>query len=153
MKKALLPLLLCFILILSACGKQSSDDKGAAPDSAADHGDKTITYQSEDGPVEVPDHPERVIVLSTYAGNVISLGVTLVGVDVWSKKSPIFEKDLKAVAEVSDENLEKIIELNPDLIIGLSGSDIKNLDKLKHSSYRYFYLREIGLFNAAFRDR
>jgi iron complex transport system substrate-binding protein len=38
-------------------------------------------------------------------------------------------KELKNVEEVTDENLEKIIELNPDLIIGLS--TIKNVDKLK----------------------
>ena len=37
-------------------------------------------------------------------------------------------KHLKDVEEVSDESLEKIIELNPDLIIGLS--TIKNVDKL-----------------------
>jgi iron complex transport system substrate-binding protein len=35
---------------------------------------------------------------------------------------------MKDVAEVSDEDLEKIIELEPDLIIGLS--NIKNIDKL-----------------------
>lgn len=42
--------------------------------------------------------------------------------------NPNFKK-LKDVEEVTDENLEKIIELNPDLIIGLS--TIKNVDKLK----------------------
>ena len=42
--------------------------------------------------------------------------------------NPRFNDKLKDVAEVSDENLEKIIELKPDLIIGLSG--LKNLDKL-----------------------
>jgi iron complex transport system substrate-binding protein len=66
--------------------------------------------------------------LSGFTGNVIDLGVNVVGVDVWSKNNPTFELELKEVEEVSDENLEKIIELEPDLIIGLS--NIKNIDKL-----------------------
>ena len=39
------------------------------------------------------------------------------------------KKNLQDVEEVSEESLEKIIELDPDLIIGLS--TIKNVDKLK----------------------
>ncbi|MNW55467.1 Iron(3+)-hydroxamate-binding protein FhuD precursor [compost metagenome] len=70
-----------------------------------------------------------MIVLSAYAGSVMSLGVNLAGVDSWSKMNPRFEDTLKDVEEVSDENLEKIIELDPDLIIGLS--TINNIDKLK----------------------
>jgi iron complex transport system substrate-binding protein len=59
----------------------------------------------------------------------MSLGVNIVGVDSWSKMNPRFEKKLKGVEEVSDENLEKIVKLKPDLIIGLSTT--KNIDKLK----------------------
>jgi iron complex transport system substrate-binding protein len=58
----------------------------------------------------------------------MALDVNLVGVDSWSKMNPNF-KELKDVEEVTDEDLEKIIELDPDLIIGLS--TIKNVDKLK----------------------
>ena len=95
----------------------SSNDKG------------TITYQSQAGPVEVPANPQRVIVLSSFAGDVLALHVNLVGVDSWSKMNPRFQDQLKDVAEASDENVEKIIELKPDLIIGLD--NVKNLDKLK----------------------
>lgn len=133
MKKAFLPLLLCFILVLSACGNKTasepSGDKVEGNAAAESAKPQTITYQSENGPVEVPADPKRVVVLSSFAGNVISLGVNLVGVDSWSKMNPNFQDKLKDVQEVSDENLEKIIELNPDLIIGLS--NIKNIDKLK----------------------
>jgi iron complex transport system substrate-binding protein len=50
---------------------------------------------------------------------VIDIGVNIVGVDVWSKNNPTFKDELKDVEEVSDENSKKIIELEPDLIIGL----------------------------------
>src|SRR5699024_6163834 len=49
--------------------------------------------------------------------------------DEWGKKSPVLEEHLKDAEVVSDENIEKILELDPDLIIGLSTA--KNIDKLK----------------------
>ncbi|MDT0147981.1 iron-hydroxamate ABC transporter substrate-binding protein [Priestia aryabhattai] len=126
MKKLLLPFMLIFVLLISACSSGSTESKN---DSSKNSESKTITYQSEDGPVKVPANPKRVVVLGSYAGNVLSLGVNIVGVDSWSKMNPRFEKKLKGVEEISDENLEKIIELKPDLIIGLSTT--KNIDKLK----------------------
>lgn len=113
-------LLALILFTLVACSNDSQED------SENTTGD-TITYESEDGPVEVPANPERVVVLSTFAGNVLALDVPLVGVDSWSKGNPNYA--LEDVEAVSDENLEKIIELKPDLIIGLSS--IKNVDKLK----------------------
>ncbi|WP_257063126.1 iron-hydroxamate ABC transporter substrate-binding protein [Priestia megaterium] len=127
MKKLLLPFMLIFVLLISACSSGSTESKNDS--NKGNSGSKTITYQSENGPVKVPANPKRVVVLGSYAGNVMSLGVNIVGVDSWSKMNPRFEKKLKGVEEVSDENLEKIIKLKPDLIIGLSTT--KNVDKLK----------------------
>ncbi|GAM12387.1 ferrichrome-binding periplasmic protein precursor [Mesobacillus selenatarsenatis SF-1] len=121
-----MPFLLMLVLVLSACGSGDTTEKSS--DEKKEETPKTVTYQSENGAVEVPANPERVIVLSSFAGNVMALDVNMVGVDAWSKMNPRFEK-LQDVEEVTDENLEKIIELNPDLIIGLS--NIKNVDKLK----------------------
>ncbi|EEK75234.1 Ferrichrome-binding periplasmic protein [Bacillus mycoides] len=125
MKKLFISLTVLFVLVMSACSNGSTDKKNDAKGKKSE----TITYQSENGKVEVPANPQRVVVLSSFAGNVMSLGVHLVGVDSWSKQNPRFDSKLKNVAEVSDENVEKIAELNPDLIIGLS--NIKNVDKLK----------------------
>ncbi|MFD2680282.1 iron-hydroxamate ABC transporter substrate-binding protein [Bacillus seohaeanensis] len=127
MKKLLIPFTLLLLLMLSACGSSDSAEK---EDTATKDENKseTVTYESETGPVEVPADPQRVILLSGFTGNVLDLGVNIVGVDKWSKMNPRFEEELKDVEEVSDESLEKIIELEPDLIIGLS--NIKNIDKL-----------------------
>ncbi|MEH6940819.1 iron-hydroxamate ABC transporter substrate-binding protein [Bacillus sp. JJ722] len=127
MKKLLIPFMLIFVLILSACNGDSTDKKDDA--SSKDKKPETITYQSENGPVKVPADPQRVVVLSSYTGDLIKLGVNMVGVDAWSKKNPNFQDTVKDIEEVSDENIEKIIELEPDLIIGLSTA--KNIDKLK----------------------
>lgn len=119
--------MLLFVLIISACSSQSIEKKDSL--TPKENKTDTITYQSENGPIEVPANPKRVVVLSTFAGDVMSLGVNLVGVDPWAKMNPRFHEKLKGVEEVTDENIEKIIELNPDLIIGLT--TIKNVDKLK----------------------
>ncbi|MBO8176153.1 MAG: iron-hydroxamate ABC transporter substrate-binding protein [Bacillus sp. (in: Bacteria)] len=126
MKKLMMPFLLLLVLVISACSNESTTKESQS--SAKEEKKETIIYQSENGPIEVPAHPERVVVLSSFAGHVMALDVNLVGVDSWSKMNPRFQEKLKDVEEVSDENIEKIIELNPDLIIGLS--NIKNVDKL-----------------------
>ncbi|WP_096439240.1 iron-hydroxamate ABC transporter substrate-binding protein [Alteribacter populi] len=121
MKKIIMPFTL-LLLILSACGGGESSGQEL-------NGNDTITYESENGPVEVPADPQRVAVLSSFAGNVMALDVNLVGVDPWSKMNPRFEDELQDIEEVTDESLEKLIELEPDLIIGYS--DIKNVSKLE----------------------
>lgn len=135
MRKTLLPLMVVAVLALSACGNQTSSSTTASntttseTKTSTEAATGTITYQSETGPVEVPANPQRVIALAGYAGNLLALNVPLVGVDSWTKADPNFADQLKDVTEVSDENIEKIIELKPDLII--ASNDTKNLDKLK----------------------
>ncbi|OAB34812.1 ABC transporter substrate-binding protein [Paenibacillus macquariensis subsp. defensor] len=137
MKKLFLPIMLLMVLVVSACNNTNTSSNNKVNSEPAKQEDTTatpekksgtITYQSENGPIEVPADPQRVVVLSSYAGDVMALNVNLVGVDSWSKSNPRFEAGMKDAAEVSDENLEKIIELDPDLIIGLS--TINNIDKL-----------------------
>lgn len=135
MRKIFIPFVLIMGIALSACGGNQAKNDASPTNSpsstpAAESESATFTYQSEDGPVEVPTHPQRVVVLTRFlTGNVMALGVPVVGVDEMSKTNPRFEEQLKDVEAVSDESLEKIIELQPDLIIGLS--DIKNIDKFK----------------------
>jgi iron complex transport system substrate-binding protein len=123
--KRLFILLFSIILLLSACNTEEEKNKD---DESSKTEKDTITYESENGPIKVPAHPKRVVVLSQFTGDLLKLGVNVVGVDSWAKDNPRF-KELKDVETVSEDNLEKIIELKPDLIIGLSTT--KNLDKLK----------------------
>jgi len=132
-KKWLLPLVLVLMVALSACGANSKNEQenpsaqgGSEPTTETQSG--TVTYQSETGPVEVPAHPQRIVAL-TNAPNVLSLDGTLVGVDEWTNQNPLFTDKLNGVTVVSENDLEKIIEQQPDLII--AGTEMKNIDKLK----------------------
>ncbi|MFJ5768036.1 iron-hydroxamate ABC transporter substrate-binding protein [Lysinibacillus sp. NPDC093210] len=127
MKRFIIPFIFMCVLFLSACGNSAKNQ--TVENASKEDESKTITYQSENGPIEVPAHPKRVVVLNGNAGDLISFGVNIVGVDEWAKASPLFKEQLEDVTTVSDEDLETIIELEPDLIIG--DSDNNNLDRLK----------------------
>ncbi|WP_257348304.1 iron-hydroxamate ABC transporter substrate-binding protein [Pseudalkalibacillus decolorationis] len=123
MKKLLIPFLFLFVLILSACGNKETANTNNGPETETE----TFTYQSETGPIEVPTDPQRIIAL-TNGPNVMALDGNIVGIDQWTNMNPLFQESLEGVEVVSEENLEKIIELEPDLII--AGSHMKNIDKL-----------------------
>ncbi len=141
MKKLLLPVILCLVLVMSACGgnQEGNADSGSTNASEGESGAAqpsanaeaaTFTYESENGPIEVPTHPQRVVVLTRFlTGNVMALGVPLVGVDEMSKSNPFFEERLKDIEAVSEESVEKIMALEPDLIIGLD--EITNFEKFQ----------------------
>ncbi|WLV24453.1 iron-hydroxamate ABC transporter substrate-binding protein [Aciduricibacillus chroicocephali] len=128
MKKIAVLLMALLVLILGACSGGQESDKKDSKDKK-DKSAQTRTYKSENGSVKVPVHPKRVVVLSSFAGNLMALDVPVVGADAWSMSNPRFKEGLKNAKEVSEENLEQITELNPDLIIALS--TVKNVDKLK----------------------
>ncbi len=142
MKKIIIPFLLIFALIFSACSSQTVQNENTSTTEEAkaeevkseetkkEEESKTIIYESENGPVEVSANPQRIVVLSSFlSGSVMALDGNIVGIDTWSKSNPRYEEYIKDAVEVSDESLEKIIELEPDLIILLSGSN--NIDKFK----------------------
>lgn len=128
----LLPIALLLTLLLTACsgttnGSEKSGANASSPGAA--QSEDTFVYESENGPVTVPKNPQRVVVLTRFlTGNVMLLDVPLVGVDQMAKDNPNFAEQLKDVEVVNDESLEKILALQPDLIIGQS--NISNLDKL-----------------------
>ncbi|RAP76722.1 iron-hydroxamate ABC transporter substrate-binding protein [Paenibacillus montanisoli] len=133
--KLVIPLILILLVVLTAaCGSKdpasnqaASSQNANAPAAAEETSSGTVTYQAESGPVEVPSDPMRIVAL-TNAPNILSLGGTLVGVDEWTNKNPLFKEKLNGIPVVSENDLEEILELKPDLIV--AGSHMKNLDKL-----------------------
>src|SRR5699024_5341485 len=120
-RKYLFSMFILLMLLVVACDSSESDS------SSADARD-TFTYESETGPVEVPTNPERIVAL-TNAPNVHALGGSLVGVDEWTMKNPLFKESLEAVEVVSESDPESILAQDPDLII--AGSHMENLEELE----------------------
>lgn len=93
----------------------------------------TYTYKNAKGKKiavkNVPKNPKRIVVLGRYTGDVLKFGGNIVGADTYSKQNPLFRKHLKNAKVISEENVEEIAKLKPDLIIGLSTA--KNVSKIK----------------------
>ncbi|MFD1414929.1 iron-hydroxamate ABC transporter substrate-binding protein [Oceanobacillus jeddahense] len=115
--------LLC--LVIAGCSNQSN---GKQNDGKEEASNETVTYESETGPVEIPAEPQRIVALSN-GPNVFALDGNLVGVDEWTKASPLFEEDMADIEIVSENDPEGILALEPDLII--AGSHMENLDELE----------------------
>ncbi|MGK5533319.1 ABC transporter substrate-binding protein [Streptomyces sp. URMC 129] len=126
-------LVLAATLGLSACSSDdSSDDNGSSGEGS------TRTVETAMGPVEVPENPQRVVVLDTAElDSLITLGVTPVGAvqaDVNAEFLDYLPEDqlsgIENVGEIAAPNLEAINELNPDLIIGSKVRDEQRYDEL-----------------------
>ncbi|PZX01619.1 iron complex transport system substrate-binding protein [Psychrobacillus insolitus] len=132
MKKRLIFIVAALMLVLAACGNEDSTKEETTKNDDTETSkitSDTITYQSESGPIEVPANPQRVVVLSLYAGDLIQLGVNIVGADSWLKDNPNFAEGLANAEVIASDDYEKIIELDPDLIIG--SVDVEDAAKLQ----------------------
>ncbi|MDB1088123.1 ABC transporter substrate-binding protein [Streptomyces sp. ACA25] len=132
-------------LALSACG---SDDSGADSGPGADSGsgstddaggsDGTRTVQTVMGDVEVPGNPQRVVVLDTAElDSAITLGVRPVGTVHADVEGGFLDylpqdqvADIENVGTIGNPNLEQILALEPDLIIGSVVRDEERYDDL-----------------------
>lgn len=84
---------------------------------------RTVT-DSTGAEVQIPEHPQRVVILN--ASNVdmyYGAGGTVVGRPTTTSYDPELAKKLDGVAEVGNihsPNIEAILNLNPDLVIGVN---------------------------------
>lgn len=138
MKKVLAILMSLVMMVgLAACGGGSSDSGSAAAEGASAPAESatsesgTITVEDMKGTVEIPADPQRVVDVSGSADELIILGVPFVGsantsmfdgVTVPANLQEYFtENGVETVGNysgsVGELNLEKIAELEPDLII------------------------------------
>ena len=88
-------------------------------------GQDTYTVEHAMGKTEISGTPEKVVVLTNGASDIVlALGVTPVGAvkhwlgDPWYEYLSDDMKDVTVLGQETQPNLEKIIALQPDLIIG-----------------------------------
>lgn len=154
MKRSLWGIMLIICLVIAGCGGNNgnadgsnatgnnvvedakdnegsaSNDPSEAPSEEESSGEATTqTYETAAGEIEIPADPQRVVVLSgSYAGHALFLDAPVIAVDSFTYANPLMKSYLDDVVEVSADNLEQIIELDPDLII--TDDYATNLDQL-----------------------
>lgn len=130
-KPVFLSLIAALLLgLLSACGSAQGDQPNAKAGASTEAEAKTRIYHSETGDIEIPAEPKRIAMLAaTYAGNLLKLGITPIAINEWPKRNKFYEGKLDGVEVVTSDSLEKLLELEPDLIITFSTD--KNVDKYR----------------------
>lgn len=115
------------VLLLSACASGATAEAGAQVD-----GPTRTVIDAEGTEVIVPEHPERVVVLSepTMDGT-LALGVTPIGAVTGRGQSTVpnyladIAADLPILGGIAQPNFEAIGAANPDLIL-VDGTSINN---------------------------
>ncbi|MEM8643081.1 MAG: iron-siderophore ABC transporter substrate-binding protein [Cyanobacteria bacterium P01_G01_bin.54] len=108
-------LILALLMLLPACFNRMVEQATLPP------GVATHPIEHVMGVTEVPEHPERVVVLDTAALDaVLALDIKPIGATVY-ETFPDYLGDRTAgiinLGEMAQPNLEKIIQLQPDLIL------------------------------------
>lgn len=147
------------ISVLAACGQAQTTNTESAGNAgssapAAEAENTTITYKAANGDVEVPAHPERVVVLAdSYYGYLEALGIKPIATTNKPFDSAFLKDTTDGVTNLGDTpEVEKVLALNPDLIIVWDGD--ANLEKyqqiaptvaIKYGEYTYKeQLQEFG---------
>ena len=122
----------------NATGNNTSDTTVPSPETSDKGTNETAattrSYTDYIGhTVEIPVNPKRVIYSGETYGDLLALGVQAVGYPLSMGEGQVFEDQLQGVEDVGFPiNLEKTLELQPDLIIyaGTDEADFEQLSKI-----------------------
>lgn len=134
-------LLLCLTLMVTACSKPASTTSASGSTSNTVVGTNTtsstttgstsewMTYNAINGEVQIPKNPQRVVMVAgAFTGHLLALGIKPVGAGDESFNS-YTEGKLNDVVNIgNDVPYEKIMELQPDLIV--VWNDAETIEKL-----------------------
>lgn len=111
-------------ILISSCGNYLTQNNTHSPDTLPTASSSTVTriVKHALGEVEVPVNPQRIITISPCTfESVLSLGIEPIGGSHWNWKQPYLQGKIEDVSDVGwipNPSLEKILALNPDLILG-----------------------------------
>ena len=109
------------VLGATACAATESDD---GSEGGAEAEGEPRVFEAENGDIEIPADPQRVVALSYAAQPAVELGGNVVGVhtqDNWAENVHPDDVDtmtgLEEVGNTAEANFEAIASLDPDLIV------------------------------------
>ncbi|QOS79801.1 iron-hydroxamate ABC transporter substrate-binding protein [Paenibacillus sp. JNUCC31] len=139
-------LFIVFALVLAGCGnaEKAMDDTGSERGQTTENQEsngtdsvqnkstesETRDYETDKGTITIPAHPKR-IVTDYYGGEILSVGGDLVGVEPSAFDNPFIKEQLKDTSDVGyPVNVEKTLELQPDLIVVMYDDNYEELSKI-----------------------
>ncbi|HIZ53389.1 MAG TPA: siderophore ABC transporter substrate-binding protein [Candidatus Enterococcus avicola] len=137
MKKIILSSLIIFTLGLAACGNTGTESTdGSEGNHSSEVAQKDITITDANGEITVPYQPKKVVVFDNSALdtlNTLGLGDVVVGAP--TSNLPSFLSDFKSIESaggIKEPDLEKINQMQPDLIIisGRQRDFLPDLEKI-----------------------
>lgn len=137
MKKVILSSLIIFTLGLAACGNTGTESTDGREDThSSEISEKNVTITDANGEITVPYQPKKVVVFDNSALDTLNtLGIGDVVVGTPTSNLPSFLSDFKAVESaggIKEPDMEKINQMQPDLIIisGRQRDFLPDLEKI-----------------------
>ncbi|WP_273831686.1 ABC transporter substrate-binding protein [Guptibacillus sedimenti] len=122
-KKSWLIVSLAAFMVLAACGTSGNNENSSSGEKQEEESTRTVTHAM--GESEVPENPEKVVILTNEGTEaLLAMDVKPVGAvqswlgDPWYDHISDDMKDVEVVGTESEVNLEAVAALKPDLIIG-----------------------------------
>lgn len=113
--------LLSAALVLTACGSDSESDPGNTTGGATS---ETRGFEADNGTIEIPTSPQRIIGIQRGASNLLAFGVEPVGLGQLNEDADWLSPEERAVYDETPEvanwetiDYEKMASLEPDLIV------------------------------------
>lgn len=139
-------LFIVFTLVLAGCGNagKTTDETGSGSGQTTENQESTGSdtaqnesadsetreYETDKGTITIPAHPKR-IVTDYYGGEILSVGGNLIGVEPSAFDNPFIKDKLKDTTDVGyPVNVEKTLELQPDLIVVMYDDNYEELSKI-----------------------
>lgn len=132
-----LTFILLFAVIVTACGGKANNQATPATSEPTTDTASTATrsYDTTKGKVTIPSKPLR-IVTDYYAGELLAVGATVIGAEPEAFKNPFIQDQLKDAVDVGAPlNSEKILALQPDLIVAMYDDNYEALSKIAPTVY------------------
>ena len=122
--------------ILIACNKSqiksssAETDKDTTATEVGQQNEESREFDTVKGTIEIPTKPLR-IVTDFYGGELLSVGANVVGVEPTAFDNPFIKDLLKDAVEIGQPvNVEKVLELEPDLIVVMYDENYEKLSEI-----------------------
>ncbi|OME75820.1 iron(3+)-hydroxamate-binding protein yxeB [Paenibacillus sp. FSL A5-0031] len=140
----ILTLFLMLSVLVSACGGANNTNSNAATNVPSESEAPAATeapaaefrgFETTKGTIQIPVKPQR-IVTDYYGGELLSVGANVLGVEPSTFENPFLTEQLKGAVDVgSPINVEKVLELKPDLIVVMYEESYESLSKIAPTLY------------------